>query len=456
MKTTEEIVEYCTSVKFDDLPEEVIGKAKECVLDSLGCAIGGSVTDVGRILIDVFSRLGGNPESTIIGCWKKVSPTNAAFVNSKLANILDFDDTIEGIGHLGATIIPPAIAVSESLGSNGRDFITSIVLGYEISSRIGAAVLPSPQRFRYVWGLGTYQTFGSAVAVAKLLKLDEKQYLNALGIAGSNAPVASVRKTVLSPLGPTMVKNNFGSAASVGVLAALLAKRGFTGPRDILDGETGFWRMYGSDQCDFEKMTRGLGSNYEILNVSFKPYPCCRWIHPCIDATLKIIEEYRISPKDINEIKVKTFSAIVEPPYDAFTPKSMLEAEFSVPYSIAVAIYGVEIGPKWYVEDTLKNPSIIELAKKVKLERNEEAERLFPKKMLSIVEIKSKLGTYEIRVDTPKGDPKNPLTDHELENKFQKLARATTNINKIKEAIKLIKNLEEIEDVRYITVTLKQ
>jgi 2-methylcitrate dehydratase PrpD len=263
-------------------------------------------------------------------------------------------------------------------------------------------------------------------------------------------------KTVLNPQGPTMVKNNFGFAAASGIIAALLAKEGFTGPRNILDGDTGFWRMYGSDRCNFRKMTEGLGSSYEILNVGFKPYSTCRWIHPAIDASLNIVKMYKINVEDIKEIRVRTLSIITKPPYDNYVPKNMLEAQFSTPFSIAVALYGVEPGPKWFTKATLTNPHILKLAKKVKLIPDKEADRLYPEKMLATVEIDTKLGQYTYKVDTPKGDPSNPMSYEELEDKFKKLASTIIAIDKVKRIVQLVRDLEKIDDIRNIIAMLSQ
>lgn len=186
---TKALAEYIVEAKFDDFPGEVIQKAKRCVLDSIACALGGCTSNAGKIVMDLVRHLGGGPESTLIGNGFKVACTYAAFANSYANNALDFDDTLKDpLGHLGCTVVPTAIAVGESRNVSGKDLITSIILGYEVSSRIGSAIWPSKKRFERVWPF-SYQVFGSVTSASKLLSLDTDEILNAFGIAGAAAPV---------------------------------------------------------------------------------------------------------------------------------------------------------------------------------------------------------------------------------------------------------------------------
>jgi 2-methylcitrate dehydratase PrpD len=323
------------------------------------------------------------------------------------------------------------------------------VLGYEVSLRIGVAIQPSILRSEQVWGLGTWQTFGALVAAAKLLKLNQYEILNAFGIAGSNAPVPSVRKTVLNPKGVSMIKNNYGVASWVGVLSALLAKRGFRGPLDILDGPTGFWRMFCSDRCDFNRMTEGLGSKYEILDVSFKPYPACRYIHPIIDAALEALREGDVRPAQISRIIVKTFKLVVSPPYNSCDPQDMYNAQFSVPYCLAVALAGLEPGPSWFDKEILQSSTISRLSKSIEFQVDEEAEKCFPNRLIAEVELVANGKKYSSRVKCPKGDPENPMSVKELHQKFLRLA-SYAGVRKARKVIRMVNELEEVKDVSII------
>lgn len=402
-------------------------------------------------------HLGGNAESTIIGHEQKTSCAQAAFANSTLGNILDFDDTYMRYAHPGSTVVPASFAIGEETNVSGKELITAVVLGYEILTRIGVALDSTIERKRFIDGNSTWQTFGGVTATGKLLHLNKSQMMNALGIAGANAPVLSGMKTVLNPLGPNMVKNNYGVASQVAVIAALLAKKGFTGPRNIFTGETGFWVMCGSDQYDSSKITHKLGEDYNIMDVSFKPFPTCRYLHSALEATMNVIREYDIEIDKIERIVIRTISAVCRSPFDNYDPKTLLNAQFSAPYSIAVSIYGIQTGPEWFVEENLRSSEILELAEKVELIRDTAADKAFfgtPSNLMATAEVHTKGKIYNNAITIPKGDPRNPLTKKELERKFKYQALRGLSKEKIEAAVDSIKKLEKISEIREVTEVL--
>ncbi len=447
--STEILADYIENINYKDLPKETVQKAKNCILDSLACAFAGYRTEPSNIIVGLIKHFGGRPESTLIGDGNKVASPYAAYANSMMSNALDYDDTF--VGHPGSTIIPPAVAVGEAYPASGIDLITSVILGYEVSLRIGSAIQPSKERMNLVWGLGTWQTFGSVTVATKLLSLKGEEILDALGIAGANAPVPSTNKTVFPP---TMVKNNFGVASEVGVTAALLAKRGFSGPHHILDGDKGFWRMYGSDECNFDLMTKSLGEEYEILKVAFKPYPCCRWLHSAIDASLKIIEENEMKLDNIRRITVKTSSYIARPKYANPDPNTMNEAIVSMPYAISAAVTGVKRGIDWYTEETMKNQEILKFARKIFLTSDPEADRIFPPRNTAIVEIIYNGRRYASQVNYSKGEPENPMSQKELEDKFKDVATPVIGMRRMEKLKMIIDSLEGIENLSELTTLL--
>lgn len=445
------IAKYIAETTFDDLPEEVVNQAKYCILDSLGCALGGHTTELGEIVVDFVKQLGGRQESTIIGCGERTSCVHATFVNSSLTNALDFDDTY--IGHPSATVIPPAISVGEKTNASCKDLITAIVLGYEVSTRIGVAIRASVER-KFIHGV-SWQTFGTVAATSKLLGLSEPCIIDALGIAGANAPVPSSMKLVYNSMGPNMAKClYFGTASELGVKAALLAQKGLRGPSNILDGKTGFWRMCGSDRCDFQRMVDGLGRKYNILKVSFKPYPACRLTHSAIDVAIKIIRENGIDLRDIERITIRTYSPVCAWPFTNTEPKTMVEAQFSTAYAVAAAINGINPGLDWFGLENLTNPDILNYARKIKLIGDKEADEAFRRESANIVaigEIYASGKSYTGRVGFPKGDPRNPFTRREITEKFRSLALRTLSCRKINAIIKLVRVLEKIGKVRNLS-----
>ena len=437
------LARYAIGLSFNNLPAEVVRKTKRCILDSIGCIIGGFKTKIGDITADIAKYLEGKPQSTLLGNGYKTSAPYAALINAMLANVLDYDDTANG--HPGATIIPSALAVSEAVETSGKDLLTAVVLGYEISLRIGEALKPSFEQQWKIWGFGSYQVFGAVSAAGKLLELNEDEFVNALGVAGCNAPVSSLMRSIHGISGVTMVKNNFGKSAETGVIAALLAKRGFTGPEDILDGDEGFWRMYGSDQCDFDLMTSGLNNEYKIANVEFKPYPCCRFLHSAIDGVLSIVKKHQITPKQIEEITINATKWVTKPPFNVRRPKSMLEAQFSPVYCMGVALSGVKPGPDWFKKSTLNNPEVLNIAKKVKIVPHEEEYTLLTR---ADVELKANGKRYTSSIEYPKGAPQNDMTDDELEAKFKSLMIDSIKPISIELAINTIRNLESVVNVK--------
>ena len=443
-RATETLARYIVEADYDDLPMGVVEKAKQCILDSLACSLGGVRTQTGGIILDLMKHLGGKPEATIFGWAEKTSCVHASFANASIVNILDYDDTYSG--HPGATTIPPAINVAEEIDASGKDLITAIVLGYETSIRICDAIRPSVER-KHIHGHGTWQTFGAVTVASKLLNLNLEETMGALGIAGSNAPVSSVMKTVLNQNGlPTMVKNNYGIAAEVGVLAARLARSGFSGPHDILDGDNGFWRMCGSDRCDFTRIVRKLGEDYEIMKVSFKPYPSCRFIHSAIDAMLNARRDYELNIDSIDKITLRVPAHTAVWPFTNQRPMNMVEAQFSIPYAIAVAVSGKLPGPEWFTNEALNDPQILRLAAKVTLVSDEQATKAVrsdPSNVLTTLDVHALGKTHSIKVDIPKGDPRNPMTEQERKDKFRRLASIVLDSSSVEEIMRNVENLEK-------------
>jgi 2-methylcitrate dehydratase PrpD len=450
----EKLSSYIVSTTYGDIPERILKKVKQVFLDSLCCVIGGSQTTVGQISAKVMKDVKGKRESTILGRGGKFPAPNAAFANSMMANALDFDDTFPWAGHPGSTIIPPALAIGEKMASDGKAILLSILLGYEISGRIGIAVRPSPEGLKKVWGYGTWQTFGATVVAGKLLGLSARELNHAFGIAGCNAPVPSLYKSCLGPSGTTMVKNNYGTASQVGILSALLAAEGFQGPIDIFEGDKGFWRMAGSDRCDFEALTQKLHEDFKIEQIAFKPYPSVRWNHSAIDGVLKIVHDNRLNIEEVEKIEVRSFHLVTHHPFDLVEPKDLGEAVFSTPFDIAVAIAGIPPGPDWYAQSQLTNPLILNLAKKVELIEDPEANESYPSKLLSKVTIKARSRVFEMRVDYPKGEVQNPLSQEDLENKFRGVAYRYLTREKAERIIRLVNSLENLKDIRDLTKML--
>jgi len=466
MYKAEELARYVTKAKFRDLPGDVVDKAKECVIDSIGCAVGASQTEIGKILIDVAESMGGNPESTLIGSKNKVSAAVAAFANSELSNKLDYDDITPG--HTGATVVPPAIAMAEKLGASGKDLVTAVVLGYELCCRVVASVREIwPMQQKRVWGLGTWGTFGATTVAGKLLNLNDEQMTHAITVAGCNAPVPSLSKSwgwgyPWDHIGrSTHVKNNYGTASWVGITSAILAQKGFHGPCDLFEGDVGFWRWMGGIGYDNDKLTAGLGEKYRIRGVNFKSYPSCGFIQPSIAAALGIIGKNNIRAEDIDAIKVNTIGVCYMPMFTNLDMKDMQDAFFSLPWSVAAAIVGIERSPNYY-DESLKDPRVRQLAEKIQVIPDIEADLisvkpseksgLFPP-IRATVELVAKGKKFTNQLDMYFGEAYSNYPD--AKQKFTLLTSPAIGAEKTDKLFEALRNLENYENIQEVTELLR-
>lgn len=449
MSIAEELASIYTNFKFKDLKDNVIQASKRCTLDLLGVAVGGSILPSSRSVINVVKSMGGSLESSIIASNFKSSSPNAALANGVMAHGLELDDVEnESSAHPGAVIIPVALAMAEKLEMGGAEYLLSIVIGYDFMLRLGAALTPSAHYARGFHPTATCGAFGAALTAGRLLELDVDRIANALGIVGSQA---SGLMEFLSD-GSWTKRFHPGWAAHSGIVAALLAKEGFKGPKSILEGKHGFIKAH-TDQYDLAKLTQGLGERFLITEVSIKPHSCCRYIQPAIDAVLELIKKYSLRSEEIEEVVIGTVKTalpiIAEPPELKYNPKTIVDAQFSMPFSVAVAILKGRAFIEEYTEETIRSSEVLALAKKVKVVNAPELDKAFPRQWQATAKIKTIDGImFEGRMETPKGDPANPLTDKELEEKFRTLVYGKLPEYQVEEAITLIHRLDKLSNIR--------
>ena len=454
---TASLADYVVETKYEDLPKEVVSKIKLLIMDCMANMVGGAKMEPARIVQELFLQYGGTEEATVFSNGKKLPVPHATYINSFLANALDFDDTYHNFAHPGATVIPAALALAEKTAASGKELITAIVLGYEVSLRIGHAIMPTKERRDQVWGFATWQAFGSAVSAAKLLRLSREQVRDAFGHVGMSAPLPSVRKEGLEqedrPF--TWLKNNYGWASMAGVVAGELASRDFVGNNSILDGDHGFWVMAGSDQCDFEALTKELGSKYLCQDTSFKPYAACRWTHASIDAARVIREKYGLMIDEVDSVRISTFGEAKRSLSEAH-PANIIDAQFSLPYLVALEL-GNKSSSRGLNEADFKESKMYHLSESVYIEVNEDFDRDFVRdgQMKACMEVTLKNGgLVSETVDIPKGDPRNPFTELEIKEKFLHLVH-TENGQEI-EMLRNIELLEEVDDINNLFYSWKK
>lgn len=362
MSVTKELCEAIREIEFDGFPPDVVDEAKLCLLDWIGVTLGGSNEPLTKTLMEVSDFLGGEPQASIIGHGRKDSMLNAALINGSASHALDFDDVhFQMMGHPTVPVMPALLALAEARQSSGRDFLTAFVAGFEAECRIGSSVLP----FHYQQGwhaTSTLGRFGAAIACGKLLGLDTTKMNYSIGLAGTQAAgLKQVFGTMAKPF-------HAGKAAMDGLLAALLAEKGFTCSDDILAGEKGFCSVL-SPYSDPEMITADFGKSYTILNVIFKRHASCFETHPTIDAALQLRDKVNID--DIENVYVRAVPVALDIAGKP-EPQTGLEGKFSLAYCAALALADGQTGEEFFTDDKVRSERLVGLRKKIKVEANED------------------------------------------------------------------------------------
>ena len=450
ISATREISGYLTRLEYEQLPPEAVLKAKHCLLDYIGYTAFGCEEPPARILGATLREMGGKEEATVIGQPWRLSAVNAALLNGATGHIAELDDTHRGTqSHPGDSVLAAALAVAEGQGSTGRKLIAAIVAGYEAAIRVGESVMPS----HYTRGWhpsGTINTFGAAVAAAKLLSLDEGALTQAMAIAAGQA---AGNFSHLQERGMTKDLNP-GRAAANGVFAALLAANGFTGATNVIENPKGFGALY-SDTFDPDELIRGLGGPARILEVAHKPFPGCRHLHSCRDALLGILSEAeadrRPGPEEVQKVTARIFStgaAYVDDPAPWEPGKGSYGPTYSAQFNLALVLQEGEEGLRRlfdpaYAMAKMQDPGLRRLMEKVEVVHDEELNRVWPKAWASEVTLMTTEGTYTQRVDLPKGEPENPMSYQELKDKFTALT--TPRIFTEEQGLQIIQAVEQLE-----------
>jgi 2-methylcitrate dehydratase PrpD len=456
MDVTGTLVKFLFETKFEDLPPEVVGKAKLIILDALGCGIGGTTTDLAKVAWAVTKEVGGGGECTVIGTQDKTNCVQAAWANSIIVNALDMDDT-GPVGHPGATIIPAALAVAERYRSSGKELLNAVILGYEATSRVGMGMFPTWERFYEVRGM-PYLIFGGTVAAVKLLRLTYDQLLNAVGIGGATAAIPVFAQGEPRPL--SWIKDNVSWPAAGSVNAALMAQKGFVANQKILDR---FWIKAASDRWIPEKVTQGLGKDFKIMGTSFKHFPCCFDLHNALRALSEIIEANDLKAEQVESV-VARGPWFLPKNFVEYKPTALVDAQFSLPYVVAMALLR-KPATQWYSPENMRNPGVLKLGERVSAVMDPEIQERYLQGMKATgtqfhtptqVEVKTKDGRILTAVaDRPRGDPSFMSGREDISGKFRQLSKGIIGERKGEELVATIDRLDSIADVTQITEILR-
>jgi len=436
------LAEFAVNLKYDDLPSETVLEAKRFLLDSMGCALRGCLSEDFKILMKVLDELGGTPEATIIGSNSKTNCCNAVLANSLLIRALDYNDIYwkQDPSH-PSDLIPAALSVGERENKSGKDLIAAMIIAYELEMRLCECAIPGIRERK--WHHASLTQFVSPVVAGKMLDLNVDQICNAIGISGvHNFTLGAVAAGKLS-----MVKNIADPlAVQSGVMAALMAKQGFTGPEPVFEGKEGLVDAIGG-RWDMDVMTRAH-EPFKIMECSMKPFPTEGLTHSPITATLTLLERHSITPEEVEEVVIRTISRAVDILADPskYTPTSKETADHSLPYCIAAAIVDRSVTLDQFTKSKLNDDRIRSVIRKVKVVADPELEKLFPELATAIVEVTCKDGRhFTQRADFPKGNPKNRMSDEEVLTKFNANASSVISEQRAKAIISKIMNLESLQ-----------
>ena len=378
----------------------------------------------------------------------------AVYANASLAFALDYEDVVHYCIHAGPVTIPAALAIGEHRHLSGKDIIIAIERGYEIGTRIGSAMLPSAERGAQVWGQ-QWTPFSPCIASSRLLGLSAKQTEAAMGVTGTYALVPSAYKYfgIVDETRPIReAKLGWGWMALGGVFGALSAAEGFSGGNGILDGKEGFWIMAGSDQCDFEAMTKNLGTTHLIDDTLYKVHPSIAWNHAPYLAIKELKKEHGFSADEVQRVFVKCLGAVRIADY---APAGEIDAMFSLPYTVALTLLGDPLLPEMYSDQRRLSEPVQNLLKCIEIEEDPEAELAWfnEQRMCADVSIQLKDGRKVHRsVEFPRDKP--DIGWPELEAKFRELAANRLPENKIEAVLQTTRTLENCEDVSVLAKLL--
>ncbi len=422
---TRRLARYVLGLKYDALPAAVTKEARRTLLNWMGCAIGGSRHETVEIAIGALSPFFGAPRASVLGRRERTDMLHAALFNGISSHVFDFDDThLKTVIHPAGPVVSAILALSEDRPVSGREFIAAMVAGIETECRIGSAVYPA--HYDRGWHItGTAGVFGAAAATGTLLGLSEQQMVWALGLAATQ-PVG------LREMFGSMTKSfHPGRAAQNGMTAALLAQRNFTSTEVGIEGKNA-WANVLSTTHDYRHITEGLGTRYELLLNTYKPFACGIVIHPTIDACILLRNQYRLEADQIARIDLSVHPLVLELTGQK-TPQTGLETKFSVYFAAALAIVVGAAGARDFSDDNARNPTIAGLRDRVTATVDS---TIGPEQVGAVITLRDgrRLTTF---IEHVVGSLERPMTDADLEAKFRGLTDGVLSAEQTQQAIGL-------------------
>jgi 2-methylcitrate dehydratase PrpD len=438
---TKTLCGHLAAARFGDLSGTAKREARRGVLDWTGCALAGSVHRTTATLLNVLQETSGKPVATVLGRKLKLGLLDAPLANGQMGHVLDYDDTHMGgvVLHASSPVLGALFALAERAPVDGEAFMLAYAVGFEVGVRSGRT---APGHHQGGWHLtGTLGSIAAGVAGGKLIGLDTQKLTHAMGIAATQAGGMQQNRG-------TMCKSlHAGKAASNGVLAALLAERGFDSTQEIIEGKKGFARIY-SDIAAPEALTAGLGGPWLIESNGHKPYACGVVLHPVIDALVTLRNRDNIDPAAVSEVALRvnpltlSITGVVE-------PSSGLQSKFSTLHSAAVALLDGVAGTAQYTDARAADPAVAALRRKVKATADATL-----RKDEAYATVVAEGERHEIHIAHASGTADNPMSDGQIEAKFLANATPVIGADNARRAVERIRTLEKQKDVRELIALL--
>lgn len=448
---TNRLAEHALTLQYEALPPEVVQQTKGLFMDFLAVALGGRqvAESSAPILKGMFDLAGGaRGKSTVLGEAERHPAHYAAMMNATLAHSMDYDDTHRvAIMHTGAPMFATLLALGEEHSVSGKEFLAAAVAGYDIANKIGKAHGPA-MHHRGFHPTATTGIFACTAAGARLMGLSEKEAANAMGLNGSQT--AGSQQFLVD--GAWNKRLHTGLTAHNAILSLVMARHGYYGGSGPIEGKFGYFNLYSNDELDATAALAGLGSEWEVMNMAVKPYPCCRYNHATIDAVRDIVQEQELAPADVAAINIEMgptgYNLVASPPNDKKRPGNIVEGQFSIYFAAAASV----LDPYTWGSYGLLGSAETERLMDITTVSVDESEHM----MGSRVEVVAADGRSVRRaVPLPKGEPENPMAWSEMEAKFSEWAQGVIGAEKTEAVLASIAGLEGLGSIRELTDDLR-
>ncbi|MGF6482931.1 MmgE/PrpD family protein [Paraburkholderia sp. JPY419] len=411
------LARFLTDLRYEDIPDDVVHKAKLLTLDTVGCIIAGTDTVLGQKILAAYGTREQTDGCSVVGTSLRLAPSLSGKVNAWLSDVLDYEDV--AVGHPSATVIPAALAMSEHLNATPRQFLAGVVAGYEAGLRLHDATQASPEAYQRFAVYHAWHGVAAGAAAMVVSGGSEDQFRSALGHAAANTCLPLWYVQYGRPA--HALKANYGQMALGGIDAAICARQDIIGPFAMLsDRDRGFAQVIGSDSFNAMLLSADLGHTWRTRESSFKGFPCCAFLHTTIEAISNLMATRRVHYDSIDKVSIRTFSRIPEWFSDR-APLSDIDAQLSIQYVSAMALLSVEVGRGWFSPSVMGDSRVAELMQKVFVEVDPVAEDAFwsiDQHKSSVTLLSSDGRSFETSVDWPLGHWRRPFNDLDVKRKF--------------------------------------